>query len=381
MKQRRSAVPNTRRTHWLAIVLAGIFIGLLVAGLQPFNFFPKNDVHWLFAENGIRFAGYGEVNGTDSLRGLTPGGSQDFSMELLLASYKGRRKSIESVVSVIHQRRRESFAIEIWTVDLVIAGWFHDATSGKTFFDRLFCGHVFDTTADRFVAVTSGSEGITVYVDGTPERNYPQLTLDPVNFDGKLLLGQPPGGHQEWQGAIKGLAFFDRALSPQQVVADFASWKQGHADAMGSNAQRMAIFPFREREGRTIRNQGTIGGNLRIPESLIPEDPVVLKIPTVRDWENRSDVILNVAGFIPLGFVMVTYLRMKRWRTRTKAIAAAVFVGFVTSICIELLQVYLPSRDSSLLDVIMNTSGTLIGAGLASFAVGVSSRPPRSKTR
>ncbi len=36
--------------------------------------------------------------------------------------------------------------------------------------------------------------------------------------------------------------------------------------------------------------------------------------------------------------------------------------GLVISLSIELLQVYLPSRDSSLLDLIMNALGSVIGA-------------------
>jgi VanZ family protein len=38
-----------------------------------------------------------------------------------------------------------------------------------------------------------------------------------------------------------------------------------------------------------------------------------------------------------------------------------VLLGFVFSLAIELLQVYLPTRDSSLLDLICNVVGTLIG--------------------
>lgn len=340
-----------------------------VAGLRPFNFLPKNNVHWLGVEDGIVVDGYGQANGIGSMRGLGSGTSREFSVELFVASFKGRRKSIESILSIVNQRKGESFAIEIWTVDLVIAGWFHDTGSRKTFFDRLFCGQVFDTTHDHFVTVTSGDQGVTVYVDGISERSYPRLTLVPENFDGKLLLGQPAEGHQDWRGAIKGLALFDKAISRDRVVADFAFWKQGRADEIRSDAPNSAIYPFHERRGRMIKNEGTTGGILQIPELVIPARPVVLKIPTTRDLENWSDVILNLVGLVPLGFLLLVYLRKTRSYTATRAVLTTVFIGFVTSLSIELLQVYLPSRDSSLLDVIMNTSGVLIGASLGMVVI------------
>jgi VanZ family protein len=43
-------------------------------------------------------------------------------------------------------------------------------------------------------------------------------------------------------------------------------------------------------------------------------------------------------------------------------VVLAVVAGFVVSFAIEYLQAYLPSRDSSLRDLVTNTAGTLIGA-------------------
>ena len=49
------------------------------------------------------------------------------------------------------------------------------------------------------------------------------------------------------------------------------------------------------------------------------------------------------------------------------AVGLAVVVGFGVSFAIEYLQAYLPSRDSSLRDLVTNTAGTLIGALAAAW--------------
>jgi VanZ family protein len=60
----------------------------------------------------------------------------------------------------------------------------------------------------------------------------------------------------------------------------------------------------------------------------------------------------------------VIYLDGSRRSSKGKAVVVAILIGMVTSMIIEILQVYLPSRDSSLLDVITNTLGSGIGVGL-----------------
>jgi VanZ family protein len=51
------------------------------------------------------------------------------------------------------------------------------------------------------------------------------------------------------------------------------------------------------------------------------------------------------------------------------AVVLAVVVGLVVSFAIEYLQAYLPSRDSSVRDLVTNTAGTAIGAVIAAWMV------------
>jgi VanZ family protein len=77
------------------------------------------------------------------------------------------------------------------------------------------------------------------------------------------------------------------------------------------------------------------------------------------------DIVLNVTIYMPLGLAAVLAFRQRR--SRGFAATAAIAFGFLLSVGMELLQVYVPGRDPSLLDVLTNTLGTAAGAGVAIY--------------
>jgi VanZ family protein len=69
-----------------------------------------------------------------------------------------------------------------------------------------------------------------------------------------------------------------------------------------------------------------------------------------------ADAVLNVILFLPLGLALGV-----RFRSKALAYALAIFV----SAGIEITQVFIPGRDSSLADVLFNGMGSVLGVGLA----------------
>jgi VanZ family protein len=63
------------------------------------------------------------------------------------------------------------------------------------------------------------------------------------------------------------------------------------------------------------------------------------------------------------------YLRISREFSVIPALWCAVLIGGLTSLAIEISQVFLPSRDSSALDLINNIIGSIAGSALALFAL------------
>jgi VanZ family protein len=78
-----------------------------------------------------------------------------------------------------------------------------------------------------------------------------------------------------------------------------------------------------------------------------------------RYW-TAFDVVSNVLGYMPLGFLLaLTALRTGRHR---RAISEVVLVAAVLSLLMESLQSYLPERVASNLDMVLNVAGAFLGA-------------------
>lgn len=78
-----------------------------------------------------------------------------------------------------------------------------------------------------------------------------------------------------------------------------------------------------------------------------------------RYWA-RFDAWINVVGYIPFGALLVLAL-YPRWRG-ISAFLLASLLGSLTSLLAESVQILLPSRVTSLLDLLTNSAGALIGA-------------------
>jgi glycopeptide antibiotics resistance protein len=82
-------------------------------------------------------------------------------------------------------------------------------------------------------------------------------------------------------------------------------------------------------------------------------------------FTSRSDWAANVLLFIPLGFVAFGWLTVDRQRQSIHF--ALVSVLFVFSGLVEFLQIWFPSRTTSINDIVAETIGGMIGVGIWIF--------------
>jgi len=81
---------------------------------------------------------------------------------------------------------------------------------------------------------------------------------------------------------------------------------------------------------------------------------------------SRSDLLTNVLAYIPFGFVLQGYIsRQKRYLA---SVFAATITGIFVSFLMESLQMFLPERTASNVDLASNAAGTFFGAAVAFLA-------------
>ena len=73
-----------------------------------------------------------------------------------------------------------------------------------------------------------------------------------------------------------------------------------------------------------------------------------------------GEIVVNLIGYIPLGFIVVPVLP-HHW-TGKKKVAVAVLSGILLTFCMETIQNFLPMRVSSNVDLAANSLGVLLGA-------------------
>jgi len=87
---------------------------------------------------------------------------------------------------------------------------------------------------------------------------------------------------------------------------------------------------------------------------------VFLSAPLPPPYWTGFDVATNMVGYAPLGFLLA--LALLRTGRGLAAVPLALLAGAGLSLLLEFLQIYLPQRVPSNLDLVLNTVGALAGA-------------------
>jgi glycopeptide antibiotics resistance protein len=106
--------------------------------------------------------------------------------------------------------------------------------------------------------------------------------------------------------------------------------------------------------------------------TLIPFDFRIPQRMAFSSAGSIADIINNIVLFVPLGFLFQVTRRRTGWRFLLQALG----FGVLVSIAVEVCQLFLPDRDSSLIDVATNGLGALLGAAGAAYQ---STRGPREQ--
>jgi hypothetical protein len=352
-------------TRTLGAICALILCVILTAGLWPFCA-PKNDVEWVQGANGIRFGRHGTVVSAGDFRAVSPDGS--CSLEIVLEP--GRANGGGTILAFDSSPDPNfPFALRQLGASLAIQRARVDS-HGKMVRPWLETDRVFEKSKSVVLTITGEKDKTVVYVDGMPARVSSGFGLVSGDLTGRLVLGDSTTS-DSWQGQIAGLAVYDFALTPSEVETHSERWSQGQRPGIYPEKSPVALYLFDERGGSATHDRTGSGHELAIQARYFLLRPAFLSSPLGpfrsrwdgwMSWSYWSDVCLNVAGFVPLGFFFTIYFSRVLQIPRAKVMA--LLFGLTISLSIEIGQYFLPTRDSGMNDVITNTLGTAVGVAL-----------------
>ncbi len=324
---------NLLKNPFATFSLAALIVVILVAGLRPFNFAPKNRVTHT-EKGGLTFSRPGIAYSAD----MIDLGPEAFTVELLYKTDRSHSYGIPRILSVSDANGNEIFFIGTWRSSIIVRNVnAQGSRSGREIGVRDAAG-VGET---HLLTVTTSQEGTSIFLDGKLVKEAPDFSIlrEGIPLMGRLVLGNSPDGFNQWYGEILGVGVFNRRMNPAVAGDRYGAWT-------GANLAG--------------------GPELVIPTTFRPLKRTVLEVPGKGYRLNRSqvkDIILNVVGFVPFGFLLCLFLAGDGGATiRTRL--TVILLGGGLSLFIELSQAFLPTRSSSVLDLVFNTLGTVIGAML-----------------
>jgi VanZ like family/Concanavalin A-like lectin/glucanases superfamily len=347
------------KTKLLRAICACILLGMLGAGLWPFHA-PRNAVRWLGEGNGLFFGKHGSIVSASPFQIHAAQEDNSCSLEIWLKPSRIDSRAGGVILAFYSPESQFApFALRQFQAGLVLEHESQGSSARKT---EIYVGDILSDRKPVLVTITSSEAGTATYADGTLLKRVPNFAISNRDLTGQFVVGNAPTTAYSWSGQLKGLAFYDRELSPVEVSQGFVDWTNGGQSDSAKGHAVVARYRFDEGKGNVVGNQVDSATTLLIPERFFVLHQEFLERPWDEfrpGWRYWKNVLVNVVGFIPLGVFFYAYFSQLRKVERPAGLTIS--LGFALSLTIEVLQAFLPTRDSGMTDLITNTFGTALG--------------------
>ena len=347
--------PKTIKVRWIGPACVVVLCVILALGLWPF-YVPRNEVSWAENQNGLEFGNHGSAMSVGALAGPRAGSSCSIEAWIRPAN----RWHSGTILSFYSADNPQQLSVHQALTDLMLqlgTGEQPRVTVAKVYVDE-----VFRRPGVVLITVTSGVRGTAVYVNGELVRAFSRFQFGAAACSGRIILADAPLQQDGWAGEARALAIYYAELPASRVLRHYQAWSNGKQPEILPEDCNAGLYRFDEHGGRLAHNYAGAGADLTIPESYTVVDKVFLE-PFWEEfepsWNYVRGILKNIVGFIPLGFCFYAYFAFVRRYSR--AALVTVLFGFAVSLTIEVLQGYLPTRDSGTTDLITNTLGTYVG--------------------
>jgi hypothetical protein len=362
-------ISDFKRFGWLSFaIVAGYFI----VGLWPFAFRPPNHVSWLADRAGLHFETSGVAFDPASLSANETNSnnsqSANFTVELWAEADREPGDNVYDLLTIHNPGLPTDFVLCQWQRSILLRATIQHPLPHKI--SEVGVENVLLARKSLFITVRGDGAGTDFFLDGMPAEHFPQFILKPGNLDGQLILGNDDSGKHPWNGRLFGLALFHRTLEAGEIAGHHALWTQGRTRQLTNAPGLTALYLFDEGGGRQAEDFSGNRHHVIIPEIFQAVHKQFL-IPPWRELAygspDYSDIVVNILGFIPFGFCFFLHRQSVRANAQAANFLFVIFAGAVVSLTIELIQAWLPNRESSMTDLLTNIFGTLIGVVLALF--------------
>jgi VanZ family protein len=359
LSTRNESVKNLYKLSFWAIL-----VGILIACLWPFHS-PRNEVAWAAHGNGLSFGGFGTILSRDIVEPKLRPQERGCTLEIWLRPQYVRQKG--TILAFYARQRASGFSLRQANVHFLVvtARWNQEDIPKAQEFE---VAEAFLRMRFTLLTLTFGSSGTRAYVNGALVRDAPQFRIPDDDFSGRLIVGNSPVLPDSWSGEIKGFALYVAELTGVEVFRNYEAWtRTGRPETNADPAT--ALYVFDEHSGNLVHNRAGSRSDLLIPKRYMELHHTLLRPPWdeyAPGWDYWMHVLINIAGFVPLGFLCYAYLSSASLSNRPMLLT--ILLGCLLSLLVETFQAYIPTRDSGLTDVLTNTLGTVVGIALYGFA-------------
>ncbi|MDC7222001.1 MAG: VanZ family protein [Spirochaetales bacterium] len=317
------------------ILLAIVLGGMLFFGLRQKGDDPTNNLSWE-AEGGLKFTSPSLAYTETGFK--LPQYDEIASIDLTISPKDISSSALQIILMIYNETKDEQFVIGLRGENIVVLqGNDYDKNNGS----NQLIAHMGITDSKEQIHIETGKNGTIISLNGKiiAEKKQLNLMLPTNNESSRLILGSNIKSQYGWNGIIYDLKL--TSINNYSITYNFCCPPTELIHE--TNGQTPALYLPGERP--ILENNF-----LRLP-----------KFNETALLELISDIFINLLGFIPLGSIL--YLMIGRNRKKGNLIVMGLIILY--SLYFETVQVWLPTRNSSLLDLIMNCVGGYIGIIIA----------------
>jgi len=336
----------------------------------------RNTARWLGTSNGIEFPQDGQVlslSSTENLCGRLLMGT-GITLEVRVATNSPEQTGPARIVSYSLTPGKRNFTLGQSEKKLIMR--LRTTETNLNGMPHLEVDDVFGHSEPLHIVVAYDFSEQRIFVNGELrlQKKIPGGRFTNWNPSFYLVLGNEATGNRPWKGKILYFSIYNRALSEKEIQKNYRIGQV--REGLLSNEKQpvseglVVRYSFEERNGREVVSHSAFTSlNLYIPETIQTYERTYLSLEAIKSLETPTfirETLLNILAFIPLGFLFHARLRI-HYGTSVQTSVIVVIVGILFTFGIESLQYLSLTRYSSLIDMISNTMGIIIGVAFDRF--------------